>query len=173
MDQLLRIILLRHQLYGPEQYSFIVWWLCAIDAHAVLTGGGDGKFVETLLRHNMIPQTIEKRPRNGSMDSFPSFTGDIIPAPSPLKFHRNIALQAAKLGRLGRDFRLEVLQQETAVMSDEQVYIRQQRLNQAQNSLKQTWDAYFPSFQAMGYTNDRVPVKDRGIFEHVSFNHLP
>lgn len=53
ISQLLRIILLRRKLYGLEPYEFIVWWVASIDTHVVLSGMGNGTFVETMLHHDV------------------------------------------------------------------------------------------------------------------------
>ncbi len=137
-----------------------------IDTHAVLTGGGDGTYAESLMQNNLLPETLPPAQLAGSL---PHRCHDR--APSVLEFHRKIYIHAAELGRLARDFRLrddEIARRREMPTSGE-IQIWQQGTVQARESLQRTWQEHIPIFTALGYTNDQVPVKDRGIFEHVSY----
>lgn len=165
LEQLLRIIKLRHDIHGPERYSFIIWWMFVIDVHAVLTGGGNGSYAESLLNSNLLPETPNPVQRASPTTSF-SPRVKMEPAPSALEFHRKIYVQAAKLGFLARDLREEIVQHGRNPLTEREILFRQQRTVRARDALELTWNAQAPSFSTLGYANDRVPVKNRGIFEH-------
>ena len=168
LDQLLRIVKLRHDMYGPERYSFIIWWMFVIDVHAVLTGGGNGICAESLLNSNLLPDSPRPDQRAGLAGSFSPCCAENELAPSVLEFHRKIYVQAAKLGLLARDLREEIVQHGGNKLTEREILFRQQRTVRARDLFEQTWNAQAPIFSALGYANDRVPVKNRGIFEHVS-----
>lgn len=154
-------------MYGPERYSFIIWWMFVIDAHAVLTGGGSGIYAESLLNNNLLPETPRPVQPAGPTASFSPSCAELESAPSVLVFHRKIYVQAAKLGLLARDLREEIVQHGGNPLTEREILYRQQRTVRARDLFEQTWNAQAPTFSALGYANDRVPVKNRGIFEHV------
>lgn len=172
IDQLLRITLLRREMYGHEPYSFIVWWVANIDTHVVLSGMGNGDFVETMLRNNMLPSGMDPQNPYHTYDNtspsrgFPSPNGHEA-LPSALAFHRRISVLAAGLGLLARDIRAEERQKPNdrshAVMQS-----RQERIGVLQDTLRRTWNVQMPVSVASGYCNQILPVGARGIFEHVS-----
>ncbi|MCJ1464059.1 hypothetical protein MMC07_002670 [Pseudocyphellaria aurata] len=166
LDQLLRIIKLRHDMYGPERYSFIVWWIFVIDVHAVLTGGGNGIYAESLLNSSLLPETLRPTQQAGPNRSFSPCRAESESVPSVLEFHRAIYVQAAQIGLLARDLREEIVQHGGSSLTDREILSRQLRTVRARDRFEQTWNAQASAFIAMGYGNDRVPVKHRGIFEH-------
>ena len=139
-----------------------------IDAHAVLTGGGDGIYAESLLQNNLLPETIRPLQRPGTVGSVSPRPIENESAPSVLDFHRKIYVQAASLGLLARDLREEFMQHGNHVWTPREIRFRQQRVVARRDLLEQTWNANAPVFRALGYANENVAVKDRGIFEHVS-----
>lgn len=136
--------------------------MLVIDAHAVLTGGGDGLYAESLIRDNLLPETLP-----------PAQSTALSPISSPeasqtsvLQFHRKVYIHATELGLLARNFRRQ--DAVTALRSNAFAPDKMQQLAfQARKSLQRTWETHYPNFKTRGYTNDRVPVKDRAIFEHV------
>lgn len=155
-------------MYGPERYSFIIWWMFVIDAHAVLTGGGNGIYAKSLLDSNLLPPTPRPVQRASPMRTFSPRCTELESAPSVLEFHRKIYVHAAKLGLLARDLREEIVQHGGKPLTEREILSRQQRTVCARDLFEQTWNAQAPIFEALGYANDRVPVKNRGVFEHVS-----
>lgn len=143
-------------------YSFIPWWVLVIDAHAVLTGGGDGLYAESLMRDNLLPETLPP----AQYTVLPPISSSEASQTSVLQFHRKVYIHATELGLLARNFRRKdavTALRDTAFTSDEM----QQLAFQARESLQRTWETHYPDFKTRGYTNDQVPVKDRAIFEHV------
>lgn len=143
-------------------YSFIPWWVLVIDAHAVLTGGGDGLYAESLMRDNLLPETLPP----AESTPLPTIFSPGASQTSVLQFHRKVYIHATELGLLARNFRRQdavTALRGNALASDEM----QQLAFQARESLQRTWETHYPDFKTRGYTNDQVPVKDRAIFEHV------
>ena len=159
-------------MYGHEPYSFIVWWVANIDTHVVLSGMGNGDFVETMLRNNMLPSGMDPQNPYHTYDNTSPSRGLPSPngheaLPSALAFHRRISVLAAELGLLARDIRAEERQKPNdrshAVMQS-----RQERIGVLQDTLRRTWNVQMPVSVASGYCNQILPVGARGIFEHVS-----
>ena len=172
IGQLLRITLLRHEMYGHEPYSFIVWWVANIDTHAVLSGMGNGEFIETMLRNNVLPSGMDPQNPYHTYDLNCPSGGLASPnghaaLPSALAFHRRISILAAELGLLARDIRAEEKHnphdRSRAIMQS-----RQERIGALQDTLRRTWNVQMPVSMASGYSNQILPVGARGIFEHVS-----
>ena len=174
IEQLLRITLLRREIYGHEPYPFIVWWLASIDTHVVLSGAGNGKFVETMLRHNILSSDMDPQNLYHIYDYNSPSCGLASPKrckalPSALAFHRRINILAAELGLLARDIRAEEKQNPND-RSDATVKIWQERIDVLQDTIRRAWNVQIPVSVASGYCNEDVPIEDRGIFEHVSVN---
>ena len=172
IEQLLRITLLRREIYGYEPYSFIVWWLASIDTHVVLSGAGNGVFVETMLRHNILPSGIDPQNPYDTYDYNTPSCGLASPKhyealPSALAFHRRITILAAELGLLARDIRTEEKHNPNDG-SYATVKSRQERIGVLQDTLRRAWDVQVPVSVANGYCNEDLPIEARGIFEHVS-----
>ena len=172
IDQLLRITLLRREMYGHEPCSFIVWWVASIDTHVVLSGMGNGEFVETMLRRNILASGMSSQNPYHADDYNSPSCGLASPngygaLPSALAFHRRIVILAAELGLLARDIRAEEKQhpddKNHAVMQS-----RNERIGMLQDTLRRAWNAQMPVAVANGYCNQILPVGARGIFEHVS-----
>ena len=143
-------------------HPFIPWWVLVIDAHAVLTGGGDGLYAESLMRENLLPETLPPV----QFTELPTISSTEASRISVLQFHRKLYIHATELGLLARNFRrqyAETALQDNAPASDEM----QQLAMEARVNLQRTWETHYPDFNARGYTNDQVAVKDRAIFEHV------
>ena len=159
-------------MYGHEPYSFIVWWIASIDTHVVLSGIGNGDFVETMLRNNRLASGMDPQNPGHTHDDLSPSRGITSPnghevLPSALTFHRRISILAAELGLLARDIRAEE-RQNSNDRSRATIQSRHQRIGVLQDSLRRTWSAQMPVAVAKGYCNNMLPVGARGIFEHVS-----
>ena len=175
IEQLLRITLLRREIYGHEPYSFIVWWLASIDTHVVLSGAGNGVFVEAMLRHNILPSGMDPQNIYHTYHYNSPSCGLASPKrcealPSALAFHRRITILAAELGLLARDLRAEEKQNPND-RSTATVKSRQERISVLQDTLRRAWNAQIPVSVASGYCNEDLPIQARGIFEHVSVHY--
>lgn len=78
-----------------------------------------------------------------------------------------MTILAAELGLLARDIRAEEKQN-----PDNRGHATMQnwheRIGVWQDTVRRAWDAQVPASMANGYSNQILPVGDRGIFEHVS-----
>ena len=159
-------------MYGHEPYSFIVWWVASIDTHVVLSGMGNGEYIETMLRNNMLPSGMDPQNPYHTYDYTSPSCGIASPTghealPSALAFHRRISVLAAELGLLARDIRAEE-KQNPDIKSHAVRQSRQERIGVLQDTLRRTWNVQMPVSVASGYCNQMLPVGARGIFEHVS-----
>lgn len=133
---------------------------------------GNGDFIETMLRNNMLPSGMDPQNPYHTYDyKFPS-RGLASPngheaLPSALAFHRRISILAAELGLLARDIRAEEKQNPDDT-SYAIIQSRQERIGVLQDTLRRTWNVQMPVSVASGYCNQILPVGARGIFEHVS-----
>lgn len=144
----------------------------AIDVHALLTGGGRGEYTETTLNRNMLPKTVMPGQQPHAVRSISPLTDEVEKRLSVLEFHRQILVEVARISLLARDLRQEASERGDHPVNDDERNRRMHRVDQARASLLQVWNTSIPILVAMGKTNDDVPVKDRGIFEHVSQNLL-
>jgi len=55
LSTLLRISLLRREVFGGETFPFVVWWICNIDLDALFSGAGSGEYVGSMLNSDLIP----------------------------------------------------------------------------------------------------------------------
>lgn len=133
---------------------------------------GNGDFIETMLRNNMLPSGMDPQNPYHTYDyKFPS-RGLASPngheaLPSALAFHRRVSILAAELGLLARDIRAEE-KQNPEDTSYAVIQSRQERIGVLQDTLRRTWNVQMPMSVASGYCNQILPVGTRGIFEHVS-----
>ena len=156
-------------MYGLEVHSHILWWIFAIDTHSVLSGSGSGDFAKSMLGSDrFLPPTTYFAISSTEYSDRESL--DSRNAPSVLEFHRAILVMAARLGLLARDIRQSISQAYDRHGPEMNVHImqREQRVMHFRDKLRRIWDMHFPTFAAMDYSNDSVPIKARGIFEHVS-----
>ena len=159
-------------MYGHEPYSFIIWWVVSIDTHVVLSGIGNGEFVETMLHNNLLASGMDSQNPGATNDHFSPSRGIVSPSvhealPSALAFHRRISILAAELGLLARDIRAEEKQNPND-RSHLIIQSRHKRIAGLQDTLRRAWNVQMPVSVAKGYCNQVLPVGARGIFEHVS-----
>ena len=133
---------------------------------------GNGEFIETMLRNNMLPSGMDPQNPYHTYDYSLASRGLASPdgheaLPSALAFHRRIGILAAELGLLARDLRAEE-KQNPHDRSRAVIQSRHERIGVLQDTLRRTWNVQMPVSVANGYCNQILPVGARGIFEHVS-----
>ena len=174
ISQLLRIILLRRELYGMEPYSFIVWWVANIDTYILLAGLGSGTFVGTMLQQNLLPSGLEPDEYH-QPSSVSAATPNHLSAPRPLlsglpsalAFHRRICTLAAQLGLLARDLREEERRNAMYRCCTMTMAARQRRVATFLDLLRRTWSAQMSVPGIGNPCNLNLPVGARGLYEHV------
>ena len=144
ISQLQRIILLRRDLHGTEPYTFIVWWVASIDAHVVLSGMGQGDFIEAMLRHRLLPTGIGSDSEQAPTRNLPP-SGDWGALPSSLAFHRRICVLAAEIALLTRDLRDEARRMLPHLPSSNTMNRWQQQIGVLQDTLRRTWNVQMPA----------------------------
>ncbi|KLJ07578.1 hypothetical protein EMPG_16936 [Blastomyces silverae] len=107
LERLLRIFLMRNELFKTEKFPFIIWWVCSIDLYALFSGTGTGEFIGAVLKNDMIPS-----PRFHLYPLGPDGTSIIYPEergilPTILQFNHDIFVLAARLGLLASEFRTQ------------------------------------------------------------------
>ncbi|OJD27852.1 hypothetical protein ACJ73_00755 [Blastomyces percursus] len=107
LERLLRIFLMRDELFKAEKFPFIIWWVCSIDLYALFSGTGTGEFIGAVLKNDMIPPpTLHLYPLgpDGTSIIHPE-ERDILP--TILQLNHDIFVLAARLGLLASEFRTQ------------------------------------------------------------------
>lgn len=158
-------------MYGPElECQQHIWWsIFSISTHSVLSGSGKGEFVEWTFRSGAFSRSIHCGQNINAGASAVRMPG---PSKSDrgrfiIEVHRNILSFAARLGLLARDLRANHAYRQR---NNSKTLHQQQRAMQLHGSLRNFWHRQLPALVAMGHDNKSVPVRARGIFEHVR-NH--
>ncbi|KAL9608508.1 MAG: hypothetical protein Q9167_006673 [Letrouitia subvulpina] len=168
ISQLLRIFILRREMFDTEPYSFLLWWVCNIDTHALLCGTGDGELVEEMLRYNMFPTADNIIQLNGTEVCYDPLTEEASAMPAVLEFHRKIEMLTARLGLLARDMRKEYSSNtgREVKMSRSTINDYQRRIRDVQSLLRRTWTEQMPPYVVLGLGNQTLPLRARGIFDN-------
>ena len=169
LTQLLRISLLRREVFGGEQFPFITWWVCNIDLYALYSGAGTGEFVGTMLKNDMIPPPsfhLYPLSMDGSSIIYAEETNTL---PTVLQLNYEVIVLAVRLGLLAQELKHEAFFKREDVSQQEQhvdIKIRQSRILELQESLRQLWVA--PNIMLLGKRLDLLPRRSRQLFEHAS-----
>lgn len=143
-----------------------------IDINALLSGSGNGEFVESLLRSNLIPAASEHPLAIGLTEASNVQYGDAEVVLSILRVNRAVSILAARLGHLARDIRemlvrLRADDQSQAVSPRTEILNGQQQVLELREMFKRTWNNQLPAQLISHYRNEDVPERARGVFEHV------
>ena len=168
---LMSILESRRAVYGAKNYEHVGWWTFAIDTYILLSGIGEGMFVDSVLKNNTLSPGIDHSPAVHTESGFSSGHDKDKREPSILEFHRTILTFAARLGLLARKFRIKhthsnyLLQEQVELSSSAQW---RKRVVKLRSDLRETWDSQAPDLTALRYSGKRVPDMDVSIFQHVS-----
>lgn len=163
VETLLRIALLRRQIFGAERFPYICWWICNIDLEALLGGSGNGVFVGHMLNHDLIPPPsfhLFPLGDDGSSVVYPEETQSL---PIVLQLDYEVTLHATRLGLLAREFRsdnsFEVadIRQKTLAIK-----IRRSRTLDIQDGLRHLWTV--PAVQSLAQM--QLPIRSQRLFHH-------
>ncbi|KAL8857083.1 MAG: hypothetical protein Q9178_006375 [Gyalolechia marmorata] len=170
VSQLLRIFVLRSKMYETERYSFLLWWVCNIDTHALICGTSNGELVEAMLQYNMWPTADNIAQLHGSRDCYDPSTEEARIMPAVLDFNRKIEILTCRLGLLRRDLQREVEKgsRQGLKTSKSDLSERQRRVTDIQQALRRTWTEQMPPYIAVGLRDKTLPTRARGIFDNVS-----
>jgi hypothetical protein len=166
-----RVIQIRRNVYGQEPFPAVLWWVCVIDIHALLSGSGKGSFVGNLISNGHVPTTTELLQTRDLFEASPASREEAAMMPPILDFHRTILLLAADLGFLAKDLR-EMAERLTPMEQPRVAAARvrqwHQRVQALRDQLKRTWRMEIPLGMAPESRGLGLPARLRGIFEHVS-----
>ena len=169
LAQLLRISLLRREVFGGEHFPFITWWICNIDLYALFSGAGTGDFVGTMLNNDMIPPPSFHLYPLGMDGASIMYVEETDTLPIVLQLNYEVTVLAVRLGLLAQELKQEA-SQKTASFSMEQrhvdVKIRQSRILELQESLRHLWVA--PNIMLLGQRLDLLPRRSQQLFQHAS-----
>ena len=172
LAQLLRISLLRREVFGGERFPFITWWICNIDLYALLSGAGRGEFVETMLKNDMMPPPSFHLYPLGMDGSSIVYAGETDSLPTILQLNNEVTLLAVRLGLLAQELRRDA----TAMTFDGQetgshqrhvsTKIRQRRVFELQEAFRHLWVS--PSILMLGQQPGMLPPRSQQSFEHAN-----
>ncbi|KAL9029340.1 MAG: hypothetical protein Q9196_002403 [Gyalolechia fulgens] len=169
INQLLRIFVLRSEMYETEPYSFLLWWVCNIDTHALICGTSDGELVDAILQYNMFPTADNIVQLDGTGECYDPLTEEANAMPAVLAFNRKIEILACRLGLLRRNLQREAesFARRGIKMSKSDLLERQRRVTDIQNVLRRTWADQMPPFMVTAIRTNTLPTRARGIFDNV------
>ncbi|KAE9381423.1 hypothetical protein N431DRAFT_321494 [Stipitochalara longipes BDJ] len=166
-NQLLRIITLRRQSQNTEPYDFIVWMICRIDVYALLCANGTGRFVDVLLKQNMLPSPERCLPPTFQhhLDTFPPSERPYFPA--LIRLNQEVVLLALQVGQLARELRAEVKQRDfgdpAKIIPESAVFMSRRTRIQALHNLmhrsQDSWRTQFPNYWT--WLNGYEPLPER------------
>jgi hypothetical protein len=169
LAQLLRISLLRREVFGGERFPFITWWICNIDLYALYSGAGTGDFVGTMLNNDMIPPPSFHLYPLGMDGSSIMYVEETDTLPIVLQLNYEVTVLAVRLGLLAKELKQEASQEPRGFSLHEQhvdIRMRQSRILELQESLRQLWVA--PNIMLLGQRLDLLPRRSQQLFQHAS-----
>ncbi|KAL8904698.1 MAG: hypothetical protein Q9207_003091 [Kuettlingeria erythrocarpa] len=168
INQLLRIFVLRSEMYETEAYSFLLWWICNIDTHALICGTSDGELVDAMLQYNMFPTADNIVQLNGTGECYDPLVEEAHAMPTLLEFNRKIEILTCRIGLLRRNLQREAesFARKGLNMSESDLLERQRRISDIQQALRRTWTDQMPPYLTMALQNNNLPTRARGIFDN-------
>ncbi len=171
---LLTIVSKRWQANRTEPHGFLVLVICLIDTYALLSGSGDGAFVDLIMKNNMLapqdclPPLAQGQPQRYFDEELPYF-------PGVLELNQHVIRLATKVGRIARTLRAEDSQRradQNAAGDDDYEYQagRQIRVHELQNlcrTLASEWEARYPQYWSKQPAPKILPYRVRSFCDHV------
>ena len=143
-----------------------------IDINALLSGSGNGDFVEAMLRSNLIPAASEHPLAIGLTELGGVQYADMELVMSILEVNRAISILAAHLGQLARGIRENNLRRmgsdhSQAAALRAEIANRQQQVLELRERFRRAWNNQLPAQLTSHYKSHHVPERARGVFENV------
>ena len=159
-------------MFKSERHPYLVWWIFIIDTYASLSGSGEGEFIDTALKRDLIPPLHEQLPPLGIQGSNNYYPEEREVFPAVLNLNRRMILLAARLGGLARELRIAGLSSNTSASGPAEVDAmdRRGRVNGIQWAFRQLWRDESTNClpEDWIHTDRRLPTRVQGVFEHVS-----
>ncbi|KAL2427098.1 hypothetical protein ABEF95_008430 [Exophiala dermatitidis] len=168
LSTLLRITLLRRDVYGGERFPFVVWWICNIDLNALFSGAGRGEYVGYMLSHDIIPPPSFHLHPLGLDGSSVVYEEELDSLPTILQLDYEVTVLAVRLGLLSREFRHET----PAFIAGDMLHrvqvirARQTRIFEVQEALRQLWVA--PGVSMVSRLAPNLPTRSKLLYEHAA-----
>lgn len=169
LQQLLRISILRREVFGGERFPFITWWICKIDLEALFSGAGTGEFVGALLKNDMIPPpNFHLYPLNMDGSSV-VYAAETQTLPTVLQLHYEVTILAIQLGLLAKELRRNAssLAFDSQELASHQRHVdtklRQRRVYELQEAFRHLWAS--PNILILGQQPDLLPPRSRQSFD--------
>ncbi|KIW17714.1 hypothetical protein PV08_04909 [Exophiala spinifera] len=167
LSTLLRIALLRRDVFGGERYPFVIWWICNIDLDALFSGAGGGEFVGYMLQHDSIPGPSFHLHPLGMDGSSIVYSGELESLPTILQLDYEVTILAVRLAMLAHEFRHDTTFASADYLHRVQaVQIRQSRIYELQESLRQLW--LNPAVAMIGQIGNGLPERSIRLYEHAA-----
>ncbi|MCJ1471848.1 hypothetical protein MMC13_000489 [Lambiella insularis] len=176
LAQLERLVHLRRNVYSIDPFPSIVWWICIVDIHALLSGIGKGTFVSSLMRRGQVPTPLEMLDGPGLAEPGVRAPEEASLMPSILEVHQTVSLLAARLGFLASSLRELARMQgpsEQAAVAQASHVRWQQQVQDLRDSLKKAWTMPDSLALATSYRDGILPGRVQGLFEHVGQRSTP
>ncbi|EXJ79209.1 hypothetical protein A1O3_08710 [Capronia epimyces CBS 606.96] len=167
LSTLLRITLLRRDVFGGERFPFVVWWICNIDLDALFSGAGRGEFVGYMLNTDIIPPPSFHLHPLGLDGSSVVYGHELDSLPTILQLNYEVTLLAVRLGFLAREFRQDTTFDSADLLRKSQATrIRQTRIFEVQEALRQLWVT--PGVSMVGQNAPNLPPRPKLLYEHAA-----
>lgn len=164
-----------------ETYDFLVWQVCSIDIHALLSGSGTGNFVEVLLKENLIPEPERILPPLTQGQESVIYAEEEPFFSTLHKLNQEIFLLALRVGQLARDLRDEAKSREYEnqnLLTPESIYFtnRRSRIQNLYRTLEHSqasWRIRFPEYWTWLGNLESLPPRPFSWVQHVCSLSLP
>ncbi|KIV78327.1 hypothetical protein PV11_10054 [Exophiala sideris] len=167
LSTLLRISLLRREVFGTERFPFVVWWICLIDLDALFSGAGRGEFVGSMLRSDNIPPPSFHQYPLGLDGSSIVYGDEVESLPIVLQLDYEVTILAIRLALLAHDYRRDTTFNASNVLQRAQVTrSRQSQIFELQDALRQLWVT--PAVAMISQNVDNMPNRPKQILEHAA-----
>lgn len=167
LSTLLKIELLRREVFGGEKYPFVVWWICNIDLDALFSGAGRGEFVGSMLKNDIIPPPSFHLYPLGLDGSSVVYADELDSLPTILQLHYEVTVLAIQLGLLAYEFRHDpTFRNQDLRQREKDVRLRQSRVFELQEQLRQLWVA--PEVTFISHHADSLPDRPKHLYEHAA-----
>lgn len=169
--QLLRISLMRREVFGGERYPFIIWWVCDIDIYAMMSGAGTGDFVGTMLKNDMMPPPSFHLYPLGIDGSSIVYSHETDTLPLILQLNYEITVLAARLGLLAVELRHEAVEQKLSedpslAFRHTDARLRQGRIFELQEAFRQLWTA--PNIAMLHQNIEVLPKRSKEVLQNAA-----
>ncbi|QSS62291.1 hypothetical protein I7I51_04468, partial [Histoplasma capsulatum] len=177
LERLLRIILMRNEIFKTEKFPFMIWWVCSIDLYALFSGTGTGEFIATVLKNDMIPSPgshLYPLGQDGTSVIYPEEM-DILP--TILQLNHDIFVLAARLGLLASEFRTQSAYANGALINNANsngshvfppqiLADREKRLFEIQQALRHLWET--SNLAILEQQMDLLPSRSKEMLQHAT-----